>query len=270
MSNLQSPTTYQGAKQRIAKQIVDIINDKHANLFDLNFYDLCCGSGAISIELLNRGFPAQNLYMVDKGPWGHFWQNVSQKLSLDSIKSLINEVPQDKSKIQSFVKALSLRSASIDTTATFIVLQACSFGGKAIWIDNDKWQNTSFRSYWLPTPTSNRQSPVNPMMPMPDTLLERVLAIYESCANKIHAYCCDINEIEIKPNSVVYVDPPYVNTTSYGHDINWDNLPKPCFVSEGYALSNEAWCISTGRKKGGISGERKNNNIHQEWLSYVS
>jgi site-specific DNA-adenine methylase len=52
-----APVSYQGGKQRISKKIIDIINPS----FDNSFYDLCCGSGSISIELINRGFDPSQL-----------------------------------------------------------------------------------------------------------------------------------------------------------------------------------------------------------------
>ena len=69
-----APVTYQGAKHRYAAAIIDQINPR----FDEPFYDLCCGSGTVSIELLNRGFNPKLLYMVDSGPWGSFWYSVGK------------------------------------------------------------------------------------------------------------------------------------------------------------------------------------------------
>ena len=46
-------------------------------------------------------------------------------------------------------------------------------------------------------------------------------------------------------------------------------LKCPCWVSEGKALSDEAWMLSTGRAKGGMTGDRKK-KANEEWLSYFS
>ena len=51
-SLMRVPCSYQGGKQRIASQVVDHLLDA-APSRDSHFYDLCCGSGAISIELVN-------------------------------------------------------------------------------------------------------------------------------------------------------------------------------------------------------------------------
>ena len=50
---LRVPCCYQGGKQRIASLVVERILSEADS--EANFYDLCCGSGAISIELLNQG-----------------------------------------------------------------------------------------------------------------------------------------------------------------------------------------------------------------------
>lgn len=258
-----SPTTYQGGKQRLASKILDVINPPN----DCSFYDLCCGSGAVSIELVNRGHSPHKIHMLDKGPWGLFWKTVGEgTFDLSAFRRQIDEIPQDVIKIQGYVKELSKQSADINTPYVYLILQASSFGGKAIWIENNKWKNCSFRNYWLPTATSNRRSPVNPMMPMPETLFKRT---QEVCVGMrgVHGYYADISTIV--PDGVVYIDPPYSKTTAYGSDFNvLECIKTKCYVSEGRPLSSESYLISSGRKKGGISGERAVAN--EEWLSILT
>lgn len=108
---LLPPCAYQGGKQRIAKNIVDIILKDNPQLLDDKndkyFYDLCCGSGAISIEMVNRGFNPQNIIMIDKSPWGLFWKMIGDgSFDLQIFKQYINDVPKDKFKIQEYVKNL--------------------------------------------------------------------------------------------------------------------------------------------------------------------
>lgn len=66
------PCAYQGGKQRISKDIVDIIFNKCYIDKNTKFFDLCCGSGAFSIELINRGILPENITMVDAGCFGAF------------------------------------------------------------------------------------------------------------------------------------------------------------------------------------------------------
>ena len=51
---MRVPCSYQGGKQRVAAQIVDVLLEASSDSSSV-CYDLCCGAGAISIELVNRG-----------------------------------------------------------------------------------------------------------------------------------------------------------------------------------------------------------------------
>ncbi|MFQ3543479.1 DNA adenine methylase [Halobacillus rhizosphaerae] len=279
---LTIPCAYQGGKSRIAKDIVDIFYKENEINEDTKFYDLCCGSGSVSIELINRGIKAENIKMLDKSVWGSFWQSISDgSFDINIFNTYINEIPKNVSEIQKHVKYIYSQPANIDTVYKFLILQASSFGSKAIWLKNkNEWCTSSFRSYWTPTKTSNRKSPVNPMMPMPNTLLERVKMILDKMDN-IKAVCTDINDLSIpENNSIIYIDPPYQNTSGYGYDFNIidyvhklqqsakiNKMKIKVYVSEGRKLSENSHLISEGRKKGGISGDRNNNKINQEWLN---
>lgn len=268
---LEIPCTYQGGKQRIASDIVDVLLQNNIN-DDTKFYDLCCGSGAVSIELVNRGISPKNIIMLDKSPWGMFWKMVgSNTFDFNRFKSIVNNIPIDPTKIKDHIVKVYKEDASIDTVYKFLILQSASFGGKAIWLKNkNEWCTSSFRGYWLPTETSNRRSPVNPMMPMPKTLLNRVNVIGERMSECTGIYD-DISSIKIfENNSIVYIDPPYDNTSGYGHSFDVyqyvvsNNIR--CFVSEGKEISAKSILLSSGRLKGGISGDRTK-KPNEEWLN---
>ena len=273
MSELTIPCAYQGGKYRIAKQIVNIISE-YIKDDNTKFYDLCCGSGAVSIELVNQGFYPGNIIMVDKSPWGLFWEQIGDgTFSIDLFKTWIDSVPKDVSKIQEYIKELSkypVYKTQTDISYIFLLLQASSFGSKSIWIKDDKWQNTSFRNYWLPTETSSRRSPVNPMMPMPNTLYQRVEELTMGM-DGIKGYWKDCNDIFIEPNSVIYIDPPYDKTTKYGFEfdymkfINEHKNNNIILLSEGKQIFENAYNFTDRRSKGGISGERK--KVNEEWLN---
>lgn len=273
---LLPPCSYQGGKQHICKEIVDYIYKTTAILPDTKFYDLCCGSGAVTLELINRGVKPENIIMLDIGCWGSFWKSVGLGVfDLNKFKTYIEKIPKDKFLIQSYICELSQTSAVIDEPYKYILLQAASFGGKQIWRDNDKWQNTSFRNYWQPTETSNRRSPVNPMSPMPDEIFSRTINIVNQCKgitcyNKDIKYILDVVE---KENAVIYIDPPYTKTTKYGYNFDYeeflsllfDTTLSPIFVSEKESISDESIKLNFSKAKGGISGNRKSKN--DEWLN---
>lgn len=264
---------YQGGKVRLAPQIVSILLETGAK----RFADVGCGSGAVSLELVNRGVVTSNLLMADSGPWGLVWEKIGAgRFSLAVWNSLLDDAPRDPRDLYSWVYELSSGDARELTAYVFLVLQAAAFGSKAIWVSGDgkKWCNTTFRRYWEPTATSNRRSPVNPMMPMPETLRERVVTLVNGMRG-VQGKCSQAEVLDFKGIDVVYIDPPYAGTTAYGHSMNvslviskaLESGVSRVFVSEGRPLAgaSSSVCLSTGRSKGGISGERA--KAHAEFLS---
>lgn len=70
--HLLPPVSYQGGKRRQAPEIV-----RHMALDpEQEMFDLCCGSGAVSLELISRGHNPAKITMVDAGPWGDVWRLV--------------------------------------------------------------------------------------------------------------------------------------------------------------------------------------------------
>ena len=281
---LEIPCSYQGGKQRLAKQIVDIFYKENNINDDTKFFDLCCGSGAISLELINRGFNPNNITMIDNGCFGQFWQDIANgEFDLDIFKREIEKLP-NLENIQSYLKKLSDLPVDEDKMVYhYLLLQAGAFGSKQIWIENNKWKNNTFRSYWLPTETSNRRSPVNPMMPMPNTLYNRVEAIVEQLSGSIIAsresvfdavYRIDEERNKGNKNMIIYIDPPYANTTGYKETFDIYSLEgqiwstSPIYISEGYKMqgASESYLLSVGRTKGNISGEAKKKPT-EEWLN---
>lgn len=273
------PCTYQGAKQRVASEIVDLIFERNPIYENTKFYDLCCGTGAISLELISRGIKPENIIMLDKSSWGLFWQKIGRgEYDIEKFNKYIENIPKDRSKIQDHLKEMSKENPDIDEEYKYILLQAGAFGGKQIWKENGVWNNTSFRNYWQPTETSSRRSPVNPMMPMPETIKERMDILLDKCKGLtcLHIDIYDFLEyirFRNTDNSIFYIDPPYKDTTGYGFYFDWedfisllfDETLAPIYVSECKKYSDEAFLLNFKGAKGGISGNRKGKN--EEWLN---
>lgn len=281
---LEIPCSYQGGKQRLAKQIVDIFYEENKIDDNTKFYDLCCGSGAVSLELINRGFDQNNITMIDNGCFGQFWQDIANdEFELEVFREEIDRLPALEN-IQSYLKELSNKTVNKDKMVYhYLLLQAGAFGSKQIWIEGDKWKNNTFRKYWLPTKTSNRKSPVNPMMPMPETLYKRVENIVNQISGCIIAHKGDVftsvyrlnEELENGDNNmIIYIDPPYMNTTGYKDSFNIYELQAkicnniPIYISEGFEMQHakKTYMLSNGRTKGNISGNVKKKPV-KEWLN---
>ena len=156
---LRVPCAYQGGKQRVAAQIVDQLLEAAPSPVSL-FYDLCCGSGAVSIELVNRGVDPSRIWMLDISSWGYFWSAIgSGKFNMAVFDQHLAGLPYNKREIQEYMSAISLLPVGEHEAELYPILQACSFGGKQIWRRGDSWANACFRSYWEPTPRACVEAP---------------------------------------------------------------------------------------------------------------
>jgi len=138
-------------------------------------------------------------------------------------------------------------------------LQAASFGAKAVWIKDNKWQHSSFRNSYS-----------RPMNTAPQILLNRVELLARDFVG-IKGLNHSILELNTFPNnSVIYIDPPYKNTTKYGHTFNvidyLSKVDKKVYISEGYKMFDDAHLIPQGRCTTGINGKRKTKE-NEEWLN---
>jgi hypothetical protein len=272
---IRVPCAFQGGKQRVAAQIVDLLLAA-APEPNSRFYDLCCGSGAVSIELVNRGVDPSRIWMLDISSWGGFWSAIgSGTFNMGAFDQFLSELPSDKRDFKAHMSALSALPVRDHEVELYPVLQACSFGGKQIWRNGERWANACFRDYWEPTATSIRRSPANPMQPSPTELRRRIDAIVKGMQGVtcIHRDIMTVLNDPFPSNAVVYVDPPYKSTTGYGFDFDITSFINrfrevnqgPLFVSEGIPLNDDALMLTFGGAKGGISGIRTGK--HQEWLS---
>ncbi len=272
---LRVPCAYQGGKQRVATQIVDLLLEAAPGP-NARFYDLCCGSAAVSIELINRGVNPSRIWMLDISSWGSFWAAIgSGTFNMDVFDHFLSNLPSDKRDYKAHMSALSALPLRDHEAELYPLLQACSFGGKQIWRNGERWANACFRDYWEPTATSIRRSPANPMQPSPTELRRRVDALAKGMKG-VTGVKMDIMAVLNEPipsDAVVYVDPPYESTTGYAFCVDVTSFIDrfretnrvPLFVSEGIPMSDNAVKLKFGGAKGGISGIRKGK--HQEWLS---
>lgn len=81
---------------------------------------------------------------------------------------------------------------------------ACSWGGKR-WNGYARSRQTNFAE------VGHRS-----LMSMKDLL------------NDVKLVCCDYQDLEVPANSIIYCDPPYLNTTGYGFDFNKDDFVEWC------------------------------------------
>lgn len=267
MKELIAPLSYQGGKQRLSRQIIEEINSR-VDMKGKTFVDLCCGSGAVGLESL---IYCSKAVFVDKGEMGNFYSSLNA-FSLRDFKKDIDLLPEIE-EIKWYLTQKSKEEVPKDNMQRvylYLLLQAGAFGSKQLWVEDKNWKNCSFRSYWMPTPTSNRRSPVNPMMPMPETLYQRVKSIVEQ-KEVITGYQKDITDFIDSydfTDCIVYLDPPYKDTTGYLDSFDIlaviDKLKGrvPLFVSYNEDLTEDT--VEFGKRtKGNINGVKKKEAVRE-------
>ena len=194
---------------------------------------------------------------------------------MDVFDRFLSELPSDKRDYKAHMLTLSALPVREEEIELYLLLQANSFGGKQIWRNGKSWANACFRNYWEPTATSVRRSPANPMQPGPTELRRRIDVLVNGMKG-VNAINMDIKTIlnaSIPSDAVVYIDPPYKNTTKYGFSFDLEYFinqfreinQNPLFISEGVPLNDNSLILTFGGAKGGISGVRKGK--HHEWLT---
>jgi site-specific DNA-adenine methylase len=113
------------------------------------------------------------------------------------------------------------------------------------------------------------------MQPSPKELLNRVSALATKMRG-VKGLSQDITSFDVESisgDAIVYVDPPYGGTTSYGFGFDLASFAETVrerssaalFISEGRALSSNSVKLNFGGANGGISGKRVLK--HEEWVS---
>lgn len=256
-TEMDSLVTYQGGKQKYAKGILEILKPKG------NFIDCCSGGGSITLRLLSQGYLPSNITMIDNGPMAKVFKKMEAgTLDIALIEDLCKPILSDLSSCHIYLKSLTELPFSEEL---YLVLQAGSFGGKHIYYDQC-WKHSGFRSYWQPTETSSRRSPVNPMAPMPETLITRCEALQNMLNQSgLTVLDVDLNYFDLtslEADSIFYIDPPYKGTTEYFNSFQYD-----CVVETAVQHFREVWLSEYGPSgvnsfpflntgKGGISGNR--------------
>lgn len=261
------PATYQGGKQRLAEQIIDLVKPTDA------FADLCCGSGAMAIAARCAGVPSDGVVMVDCGPWGIVWEEVAEgRFDLAALRRIAAAMPTEVAKQADFLRELGRQSASIETAATYLILQAGSFGGAAIRLVDDRWVGGPRGAWQHPTDPKKH---TGTMMPCAAEVVRRMEVL---CGLLFGVKASRGDFLALTGlRGVVYVDPPYVGTSGYDGKkvapIDFDafarrNPNADLWVSEARAMGPNAVMLSAGRTKGGIKGKRAKPN--EEWLTCVA
>lgn len=240
--------SYVGSKKRFADKILNNIKIEE----NQRFYDMCCGSGEISIALVKRGFDPRRITMVDSGPWGMVWEKIGNgKFDLKRFAGIcdhFNSYPCFKEWCR---QQLPL---DIDQAYKFLILQACSFGGRPIIIRDGQFKLTGFRNN------------INPNI---YTLFNRICEI-SKLMKGVKGKHQDVLKTRVQKDSVLFFDPPYLTDTNYYQDfVHISQIQKrfkKFYCTYSFDLEPRAIPLQTKSRRGGVRGI-----YHQiEYLSYIN
>ena len=261
---LQPPCAYQGGKRRQAPEIVRHMGSLVGKRTP--FYDLCCGSGAVSLELISHGHDPSTITMVDIGPWGDLWSLVGRGMfDVDRLRSYLLELPSDDVQIPDFMYELRDATSPGQEGASyvFLLLQAASFGGLAVGVREDGTWNA--RSLARRKEGDGRYA----FYPRPNVLLRRMEMICKH-AKGVRGFRMNALTVVPEQGSVVYIDPPYSESVNEyrqhmdAHSFASKFPQHPVFVSEMRPLNASAREVCS-RKKGAFTGREKADK--REYLS---
>ena len=175
---------YQGSKRRIAKHILPIILKDTTE--DTIFYDVCCG-GANLIDKV----PFKNRIAIDKDEY------LIEALKV--IRDNPEKLPKDNKEFtEEDYKEIKNNKDKYPKWLVGYVGYALSWGGK--WFGGYRKDKIGKRDY------------VNESYR--DALKQSKML------QGVEFICASYDEIDYNKNSVIYVDPPYANTTKYKTDFD--------------------------------------------------
>lgn len=249
---MKPPVYYLGGKGRIASSIVDTIAPTET------FVDICCGSGAVFLEVAARGVvPVSQITALDGGPWGDVWSAVGRGVfpHAELTRYAAAYAPE------TWQHTLDDISTAPDLAA-FVLTQAGQFGGLAL-----DWTGTA----WGPRrPRKMAGAGHLPSVPQPSVVVSRMQKICE----KLHGMSAA--RVMVSPELVshtprgwcVYIDPPYKGTAGYGRVCDYMGVASAvggAWISEAVPLSEKAIRMSANRRA--LAGTT--HNPREEWLSFV-
>lgn len=268
-------------------------------------YEKCAGSAALTFHLLGSkksimpyqgtkwryrhlitkllselGFhgPPSKVYLTDPGPWGRALGIILDKDKRQQlIAKLESWVSLDPYDVYLDLNRLFIPIGDIEFTAEFLFLQRLAFSGKGVGITKGCWNSPGFnKTSAYGKPVDKNFGEIKPMVPALIKVLKHYdLVPAEIISTQAHA------GLPLLPlpleKTIVYIDPPYVNSTKYPNGtmsrdevielaIAWHTAGATVMISEQEAIAIPGWnhiLLDTSSKN--------NSSFHskrEEWITY--
>lgn len=248
------------------------------------FVELCAGTAAVSLWLLGEIGPLtafmgskrrwrqdivthmrisqpDRVVLVDAGPWGDVWCNLTQPAIRERVVALLTQWqhivavmpdPQPKAVVRVW-QVLAQHQPADDPatrTAQYLWMQAYAVGGVPVWWDG-RWSR--------PHSSGRQANYVTPAKPVgtrrlylhPTRLCDRISALDRIDWSRIDVLHADVRSVEPIPGAVVFFDPPYLGGPRYAATLEREDVLRVATkwrasgcrvgVSEGEPLPLDGW-----------------------------
>jgi len=129
-------------KKKTIDKVIEIINPKG------KIHILNCQGANMAVELLNRKFPVENIYLVDETIWGNLWKaNSNKEFNLDYFYNICKDIPDKNNDAKNYLEFLSLQDSNFDTLYYFVLLESTNKNKSGVTIKNNRWHNYKFKSF---------------------------------------------------------------------------------------------------------------------------
>lgn len=203
----------------------------------MTFYDLCCGTGAITLRLLSpfaeslpmmgrkadfatsildlmdlRGVRPDRIVMADCGPWGEFWRVVAESQRGEAVARVIEGFAGDGDDLFAVLSIEAPPHDSIAFAAAFACLQTANASGRAVQVSDQRWKTHGYAHL-----TDSARDKGFPERLRKRQVADRVRSFAGLDWPPTRVITCDLRYAQIEPEfgDVVVVDPPYKGTTGY-------------------------------------------------------
>lgn len=203
----------------------------------MTFFDLCCGTGAVSLllirpdgvdslpmmgskaryareilDLLGASRP-DRLVMADHGPWGSWWQTVAADGLGFEVADAIEAMPRDGCELFEQLVDAPIPDCAVQRAAAFACLQVGNASGRAVRSNGSTWVT---HGYGHVSGSGIARGFVERLRP--SILAQKVRRIAACSWPAVHVVVDDLRGFDaalIVEGDVVYIDPPYAGTTGY-------------------------------------------------------
>jgi hypothetical protein len=223
-----------------------------------------------------RGPPAR-VVLTDPGPWGQALRVVLDPVLrgelVDELRTFVRDDPR---VVYERLHGSPISKEPVLFTAEFLFLQRLAFSGKAVGCQSGRWMSPGFNvSSAYGIPATERFGEVKPMVPS----LIAVLGSYQ-----LHPAEVEVRQepagppADPQPHTLVYLDPPYVGSTSYPDGAltreavvtlasAWREAGAAVMVSEQHGVPLPSW-----RREQLYAGRQDTSPFRgkqPEWLTYA-